>query len=130
MRSQTGCRSVRETRHDPFNNFGRLFDVEWLRLQDVDMREVQNLRNPLDENKQIAFARDGTELFPKMGQELCRLIDLRVFHEDPENYEPLPMDPTPLHAPSPPRQLGAPPQQGVPGQYGGQAGGSHFLGVA
>ncbi|CAJ1416960.1 unnamed protein product [Effrenium voratum] len=39
---------------DPFSGFGRLFDVEWLRLQDVIMPEVSYLRNPLDEGRQAS----------------------------------------------------------------------------
>ncbi|CAK0895797.1 unnamed protein product, partial [Prorocentrum cordatum] len=46
MRSPVGKPRVRSA--DPFNGFGRLFDVEWLRLHDLPFGEVDNLRNPLN----------------------------------------------------------------------------------
>ncbi|CAJ1375692.1 unnamed protein product [Effrenium voratum] len=73
---------------DPFSGFGRLFDVEWLRLQDVIMPEVSYLRNPLDEGRQVSSARDGQELPYEVGRELCTHFDVRVFLEDPDTYEP------------------------------------------
>ncbi|CAK9098105.1 unnamed protein product [Durusdinium trenchii] len=79
---QSKCKS------DPFGGFGRLFDVEWLRLQDVVMPEVSYLRNPLDEGRQVTAARDGQELSYQVGAELCTHFDVRVYLEDPKNYEP------------------------------------------
>jgi len=100
MRSHTG-RST--SRHDPFRGFGRLFDVEWLRLEDIEFQEVQHLRNPFNENKQIAYSRDGQELPHSVGSQLCRLIDLKVYREDPDNYEPVGLELRPLRSESPPR---------------------------
>lgn len=89
MRSLTGRSACRT---DPFNGFGRLFDVEWMRLHDLEVPEVQHLRNPLDDSRQVGFSRDGQELGHAVGAELCRLIDLRVYFEDPANYEPIAID--------------------------------------
>lgn len=87
---------------DPFRGFGRLFDVEWLRLHDLALSDVQNLKNPLDDNRQVGSSRDGQELTHSAGSELCRQIDIRVFHEDSEGYEPITDDPSPtLRDPEP-----------------------------
>lgn len=111
MRSSTGHSRGK----DPFNGFGRLFDVEWLRLTDLEVREVQHLRNTLDDNRQVGFSRDGQELAHEVGAELCRLVDIKVFREDPAAFEPVTDDPNYLHGnasaaqASPPRALPAVP---------------------
>merc|ERR1739848_204535 len=100
MRSLTGHSQCRT---DPFYGFGRLIDVEWLRLADVDMGEVTYLRNPLDENRTVGLSRDGQELVHHVGAELCRHFDIKVFKEDKQSFEPLtdsasrgaPTNPTP-----------------------------------
>lgn len=51
-----------QSRRDPFGGFGRLFDVEWLRLQDVIMPEVNYLRNGLDENRPVGLRAFGWAL--------------------------------------------------------------------
>merc|ERR1719335_25341 len=98
MRSPTG-KSRGEK--DPFNGFGKLFDVEWLRLTDLEVKEVSHLRNVLDDNRQVGFSRDGQELAHEVGAELCRLIDLQVFREDPEGFEPVMDDPVAKRLASP-----------------------------
>lgn len=99
MRSLTG----RATCHgDPFNGFGRLFDVEWLRLHDIDVAEVNYLRNPLDESRQVGYSRDGQELAHSVGAELCRHFDVQIYREDPSSYEPVAdVRPTLIREPSP-----------------------------
>jgi len=99
MRSLIG----RATCHkDPFNGFGRLFDVEWLRLHDVDVAEVNYLRNPLDESRQVGYSRDGQELGHSVGAELCRHFDVQIYREDPSSYEPVTdVRPTLIREPSP-----------------------------
>lgn len=86
MRSMTGRATCRS---DPFSGFGRLFNVEWLRLHDIDVTEVNHLRNPLDDSRQVGFSRDGQELAHDVGAELCRHFDLQIFREDPASYEPV-----------------------------------------
>merc|ERR1712137_129829 len=65
---------------DPFNGFGRLFDIEWLRLHDLEYREVETLRNPLNGDRHVRFSRDGQELSNEVGKALCNLIDAHVEH--------------------------------------------------
>jgi len=89
MRSLTGRASCRS---DPFNGFGRIFDVEWLRLHDVEFADLQHVRNQLDDNRQVGFSRDGAELAHACGEELCRIIDMLVYREDPKSFEPASFD--------------------------------------
>eukprot|EP00931_Biecheleriopsis_adriatica_P050135 TRINITY_DN29016_c0_g1_i1.p1 TRINITY_DN29016_c0_g1~~TRINITY_DN29016_c0_g1_i1.p1 ORF type:complete len:293 (+),score=58.21 TRINITY_DN29016_c0_g1_i1:49-927(+) len=69
MRSLVGRPKSRGS--DPFNGFGRLFDVEWLRLHDLPYHEVQ-------------FSRDGQELSNSCGRKLCGLIDRHI--DDPDSF--------------------------------------------
>jgi len=90
MRSLIG-RSSKD--RSPFGGpVGALFDVDWLRLGDVEMSEVLHLRNSMDSNRQVTHTRDGQELDHRVGSELCRFIDLVVFEENPDGYEPVPED--------------------------------------
>jgi len=84
------------SRHiDPFNRFGKLFDVEWLRLHDLPYREVDHIRNPLNGDRGVRTSRDGQELSNQCGRQLCGLIDRHV--DAPESF--------PVERPrSPPRE--------------------------
>lgn len=95
MRGLTGRAKSPE---DPFNGFGRLFDVEWLRLTDLPIAETNHLRNPLDDSRQVGFSRDGQELTRDIGAELCRGFDIKVYLEDRASYEPV-VDEAPLPTP-------------------------------
>lgn len=83
---------------DPFNGFGRLFDLEWLRLHDLPYQEVHDLRNPLMEDRPVQFSRDGQELGNAVGRRLCQLIDRHI--DDPESF---PKQPEAWQRHSPPR---------------------------
>lgn len=105
---------------DPFNGFGRLFDVEWLRLHDLQYREVENIRNPLDGDRSVRFSRDGQEIANQAGQRLCRLIDRHI--DEPDSFQRSP-DPSKMQAPS---MLALPPPPPVlppvpPGPWGASA---------
>eukprot|EP00927_Polykrikos_kofoidii_P042258 TRINITY_DN3612_c0_g1_i1.p1 TRINITY_DN3612_c0_g1~~TRINITY_DN3612_c0_g1_i1.p1 ORF type:complete len:375 (-),score=62.80 TRINITY_DN3612_c0_g1_i1:252-1376(-) len=82
MRSQIGRPQSKAT--DPFNGFGRLFDVEWRRLHDLHYREVEHLRNPLNGDQLVKYSRDGQELTNGLGQRLCGLIDRHI--DEPESF--------------------------------------------
>lgn len=82
MRSAVGRSQLRGT--DPFNGFGRLFDVEWMRLHDLPFREVQQLRNPLAEDGKVTLSRDGQELANGTGRKLCAIIDKHI--DEPESF--------------------------------------------
>lgn len=80
MRSAIGRSQFRG--QDPFNGFGRLFDLEWLRLHDLHHREIEHLRNPLSGDRPVRVSRDGQELTNRLGQELCDLIDAHIAEPD------------------------------------------------
>jgi len=86
MRSVTGKAKAST---DPFDGFGKLFDVEWLRAIDVQADNVSHLENSLDNGRAVGFSRDGQELTQSVGAELCRHFDLQQFHKNPTTYEPL-----------------------------------------
>lgn len=69
---------------DPFGGFGRLFDVEWLRLHDLSYREVSHIRNPLNMDGGVSQSRDGQELSNQCGRSLCGLIDRHI--DAPESF--------------------------------------------
>mmetsp|Transcript_62995 Transcript_62995/g.137616 ORF Transcript_62995/g.137616 Transcript_62995/m.137616 type:complete len:355 (-) Transcript_62995:177-1241(-) len=71
---------------DPFNKFGRLFDLEWLRLHDLPFREVDHLRNPLNGDRPVQTSRDGQELSNMCGRRLCTLIDQHI--DEPDRFLP------------------------------------------
>lgn len=90
MRSFTGRPHSRHI--DPFNGFGKLFDLEWLRLHDLPYKEVQHIRNPLNiDNPQVKFSKDGQELTNQCGRALCGLIDRHI--DDPMSFQAPPQRP-------------------------------------
>mmetsp|Transcript_60209 Transcript_60209/g.143518 ORF Transcript_60209/g.143518 Transcript_60209/m.143518 type:complete len:469 (-) Transcript_60209:118-1524(-) len=136
MRSLIGRSSARS---NPFGGPAHaLFDVEWLRLTDLEFDDVQHLRNSIDNNRQVTHTRDGQELDHRTGAELCRRLDILVFEEDPETYEPVDDDDTwskekasrsPTKEQSPPAEASypgppgygyarPPPSHGYPHPYG------------
>ena len=54
---------------------GRLFKVEWLSLTKVPFHRTRGIRNPLNANREIKIARDGTEIEANAGQKLLSLFD-------------------------------------------------------
>lgn len=108
---------------DPFNGFGRLFDIEWLRLHDLSYREVETLRNPLNGDRPVRQSRDGQELANYVGRALCELIDRHI--DDPESFAPR----EPLRQPVPGVLPGAgqsPYALGAPAGYTNGAPGSAY----
>jgi len=103
MRSRTGRAKFRG--QDPFHGFGRLFDIEWLRLHDLRYEEVQHLRNPLFDDGPVHRSRDGQELANITGRKLCGLIDKHI--NEPEKFA---AQPPPWQAPAPTGWPGAGPQ--------------------
>ena len=91
MRSTLGRSKLRGP--DPFNGFGKLFDVEWLRLHDLPFREVAHLRT--GESK-VTMSRDGQEIENSAGRRVCAMIDKHI--DEPESW------PTPEVAYSDPKR--------------------------
>mmetsp|Transcript_93770 Transcript_93770/g.270948 ORF Transcript_93770/g.270948 Transcript_93770/m.270948 type:complete len:632 (-) Transcript_93770:44-1939(-) len=69
-----------------FRGFGRAFDVRWLRLDDLDFREVSDINNPWNDNKSVKISRDGQELPHDVGRRVCERVDEKVWRADPDTY--------------------------------------------
>mmetsp|Transcript_38651 Transcript_38651/g.70344 ORF Transcript_38651/g.70344 Transcript_38651/m.70344 type:complete len:364 (+) Transcript_38651:152-1243(+) len=86
---------------DPFNGFGRLFNVEWLRLHDLPYHEVDSLRNPFNGDRPVRQSRDGQELSNLCGRALCGIIDRHI--DDPQSFQAAPQPVAPHRAAEMPR---------------------------
>ena len=51
------------------------FDVEWICRYDLAFRDLEHIRNPLNEDKPIKISRDGQELPANLGQQVLQLFD-------------------------------------------------------
>ncbi|KAI2811239.1 hypothetical protein BLOT_002412 [Blomia tropicalis] len=54
--------------------FGGLFYVDWICQHELPFTETTHLFNPFNEGKPVKIARDGQEIDPRVGEELCRLF--------------------------------------------------------
>lgn len=113
------------SRPDPFNGFGKLFDIKWLKLHDLDFNEINHIRNPWNEYQNIKISRDGQELPNKVGAEICDLIDAGVYAADPDETAPdeevpnqVPADALPADQPLPEKGFGKGGKKGD--RYGGK----------
>ena len=52
----------------------------------VQFDETDHIRNPLGEGLPLTRARDGQEVTEKIGEELCRLVDLHSIPISPDMY--------------------------------------------
>lgn len=57
--------------------WGKPFKLEWLSTQRVPFARTRGLRNPLNANREIKIARDGTDVDVAVGRRL-----IRIFHEE------------------------------------------------
>ncbi|XP_076337939.1 uncharacterized protein LOC143240042 isoform X2 [Tachypleus tridentatus] len=53
---------------------GGVFHVDWICRHDLHFTKSQHLFNPWNEGKQVKIGRDGQEIEPRVGEELCRLF--------------------------------------------------------
>jgi len=51
---------------------GGVFKIDWICTGDLSFQKVQHLYNPWNEGKPVKIGRDGQEIQPKVGEELCR----------------------------------------------------------
>ena len=49
--------------------------VKWQTIYDLSFNDVMHLRNPYNEDKPIKISRDGQEVEPTVGRQLCLAID-------------------------------------------------------
>ena len=55
--------------------WGSTFKVKWQTIYDLSFNDVMHLRNPYNEDKPIKISRDGQEVEPSVGRQLCLAID-------------------------------------------------------
>lgn len=65
--------------------FGDVFKIDWICRKELPFSATMHLYNPWNEGKPVKIGRDGQEIEPRVGAELCRL-----FPED-ENVDLLPI---------------------------------------
>ena len=63
-------------------------EIVWFRKAQLNVSEIDNLRNSLNGNRPVRNAADGEELAPAAGRAICRLLDRISFNEDPVAYKP------------------------------------------
>jgi len=61
--------------------WGKPFRLEWLSTARLPFYRTRGLRNPLNSNREVKIARDGTELDPGVGRRLISLFN--VVHSSP-----------------------------------------------
>lgn len=52
-----------------------VFSVEWMKKASIPFQQAHHLVNPWNDHKKVQISRDGQELEPKIGEELCMLWD-------------------------------------------------------
>ncbi|XP_073241899.1 3'-5' RNA helicase YTHDC2-like [Porites lutea] len=53
-----------------------VFSVEWIKKASIPFQQAHHLVNPWNDHKKVQISRDGQELEPKVGEELCKLWDV------------------------------------------------------
>jgi len=52
-----------------------VFSVEWIKKASIPFQQAHHLVNPWNDHKKVQISRDGQELEPKIGEDLCKLWD-------------------------------------------------------
>jgi len=75
MTSKIGKESTNVWSFDGGAPWGGVFKVEWMALYDLPFSDTLHIRNPLNNHKPVKISRDGQELSPEVGLQLCGLLD-------------------------------------------------------
>ncbi|GAB6019416.1 3'-5' RNA helicase ythdc2 [Chamberlinius hualienensis] len=54
-------------------NSGTAYKLEWIKRGNIPFQSTRHLQNPWNENRKVHISRDGQELEPSVGANLCRL---------------------------------------------------------
>ncbi|CAH1795870.1 unnamed protein product [Owenia fusiformis] len=54
---------------------GGCFGIDWVKKANLQFQSAHHLLNPWNENKKVQVSRDGQEIEPQVGGELCKLWD-------------------------------------------------------
>lgn len=69
-----GAKSMHDGEVGP-KAWGKPFQLEWLSTTRLPFYRTRGLRNPLNSNREVKIARDGTELEPSIGRRLVALFN-------------------------------------------------------
>ncbi|RPA71426.1 YTH-domain-containing protein [Ascobolus immersus RN42] len=61
------------------------FTIRWLTICEVNFGRIGHLNNKYNENQPVLIGRDGQEIDPETGAELCRVIDERAQYYENKN---------------------------------------------
>ena len=53
---------------------GHAFKIEWMSTNKIPFHRARGLKNPLNQNREVKIARDGTEIEPLVGRRLVNLF--------------------------------------------------------
>jgi len=84
MASKTGESEQVWTAVDGTQAWGGVFKVKWQTIYDLSFNDTMHIRNPYNESKPIKISRDGQEVQPQVGLELCAIFD-EGYSKDPSN---------------------------------------------
>lgn len=75
---------AKESAEGGSQDLGRPFRIAWLSTARVPFYRTRGLRNPLNANREVKIARDGTELEPSIGKRL-----VQMFHRPMQGQPPM-----------------------------------------
>ncbi|XP_048584251.1 3'-5' RNA helicase YTHDC2 [Nematostella vectensis] len=58
------------------SSLGGVFTVEWITKANIPFQQAHHLVNPWNDHKKVQISRDGQELEPSIGAELCKLWEV------------------------------------------------------
>lgn len=56
------------------------FRIRWISITDINFHRVAHLKNQLNEGQPVLIGRDGQEIDPECGSQLCKTIDETAAH--------------------------------------------------
>lgn len=75
-------------------NLSGVFKVDWISTKELEFSETSHLHNAYNEGKKVKIARDGQEVDPKTGSQLCSmfvedsLINFQYILKKSKNHQP------------------------------------------
>ena len=60
------------------------FYINWISVNETRFNRCGNLKNSMNEGQAVLVGRDGQEIEPKCGKDLCKLIDGSDFRPESE----------------------------------------------
>lgn len=115
MASRIGSKTSSVWEHN-VEILGGLFHLEWLCNREVTFRSTDKLCNPLNENKPVKISRDGQEIHPDVGYQLCKVIDAGEVYDSEKALQRMLVQASQRGGP-PPIQRGGTPNQTPRGTF-------------